>query len=73
MLEMAMIAAFAVLIGREASARNESPIIWGVITAALCFASTFLMPSFPFVRVFLAGGVMLAIWIGYLMVRDRPR
>ena len=51
MLGWLMIGASVVIMSRVADSEDRSPIIWGAITFALCFGSTFIIP-FPFVNIF---------------------
>jgi hypothetical protein len=72
MLELLLIGFLTLFFIRAAAAENESGLIWGALTAGVCYAVCIHLPGLPFVRVLIAGAAMFALWIGVHLVMDRP-
>jgi hypothetical protein len=67
MLEIALAVGACVVIGKVASADGRSAIVWGLITAGICFLS--LLIPIPFLRVLIAFGVAFGVMIAVKAIR----
>ena len=70
LLEVLVAVVVCGVIWRVADADNRSPILWSIITAALCIAS--IAVPFPLVRLVFAGGVTLCAMFVTNLVRLPP-
>ena len=68
MIEIGLGIAACVLMAKIASADDESPMIWGLATFALCFLSLFI--PIPFIRILIAWGASFALMIVVKSIRD---
>lgn len=67
-----IVSVFAVVaMVRIASADDQSPLLWGLITFGLCVLSFMLMPGLPFIRVGIAFVVAFIGMIVYKVAADR--
>jgi len=69
-IELIIIAAVVIFFSRLASAHNKSEIIWGAVAFGLCMGCLFFVPL-PFLRVLIAAGATLIIWMAYLLIADK--
>jgi hypothetical protein len=58
------------MIAKIADADDESPLLWGAVTALLCFLGVLLSLA-PFFRMLGAGILSFVILMVFKMVRDR--
>ena len=70
MLEIFVCIATIVAMAKIASADDQSPLLWGLITFALVAACVVLIPL-PFIRVGIAFVVAIAAMITYKVVSNR--
>lgn len=70
MIELILIGAVVIFFSRLASTHDKSAIIWGAVAFGLCVACLFFVPL-PFLRVLIAAGATLIIWMAYLLIADR--
>ncbi len=68
MIEIGLGIAACVIMSKIASADDESPILWGVVTFGLCCLSVFI--PLPFLRILIAWGASFALMIVVKMRRD---
>lgn len=67
MLEIILIVVISAGIGRIASSDGQSGIIWGVVTAVLCLATTQFIPL-PMLRLLIAAVAAFVLYIAYKVV-----
>ena len=67
MIEIVLGIALCVVMGKIASADNQSPWVWGIVTFVLCAAS--LLIPLPFLRIGIAGAATFIGMIVYKSVR----
>ncbi len=70
MIEILLGIGLCVVMARIASADDQSAILWGSITAALCLACLLLIP-WPFVRFLIAGALAFLGLIASKALRSR--
>ena len=70
MLELIVLAAMVVLMVKIADFEDESKLLWGFITFALCGGSLLVIPL-PFFRIVIAGVVTFVIFMVYRIVAKR--
>jgi uncharacterized membrane protein YgdD (TMEM256/DUF423 family) len=59
MLELLLLVALVIAMGKVADAENRSPMLWGGLTLLVGIASFFVVPI-PFARLLIVGVVMFA-------------
>lgn len=70
MLELLLGIGASVMMGKIASADDESPVLWGGVTAMLCFVGIYLSFT-PFLRMIGAAILAFVILMVFKMIRDR--
>lgn len=70
MLEILLVVAAVVAMGKIAAADDRSAMLWGAITLLTCFASVVI--PLPFVRVVIACVVVFIAMIVAKAIADRP-
>lgn len=69
-LEWVMIGAMCIVLFKLADAEDMSPWAWAAMTLVACLASTFI--PLQFIRVGIAGGVMVALMTAKNLYDNRP-
>lgn len=67
MIELLALIACVVMMMKIAGLENQSPVVWGVVTAGLCVLC--MAVPLPYVRVLLGLGLSFGLMTGYNMMR----
>ena len=71
MFEILVAIAAIVAVVKIASADDQSPLLWGLVTFGLCALSIGALPNLPFIRIGVAAVLAIVLMIGYKIWKDR--